>query len=195
MASSVRLGAAERVHLFRTAGVSPEPPLRPPHRVGQRVERMPRRMPDVAAVVTDAHYDVVAFTPLADVLLGDLRREPNPIRRHFPGGEIRETSGGEEFAWIAVSRLRGSLARYPLDESLDALVSELRTESREFERAWHTALVRVPSHRRRTITHPRAGPLRLNCDVMPLPEDDQQLVFVTADRGSFEERALHRLRE
>ncbi|MGJ7905025.1 helix-turn-helix transcriptional regulator [Actinopolyspora sp. H202] len=194
LAGVLRLDAAERVHLFRTAGVSPEPPLRPPHRVGQQVEYMLHRMPDVAAVVTDARYDVVAFSPLADVLLGDLRREPNLARRHFLNCEPREISGGEEFELIAVSRLRGSLARYPLDESLAALVSELRTESRNFERVWRTAPVRVPSHRRKTITHPRVGPLRLNCDVVPLPEDDQQMVFVTADRGSSEEQALHRLR-
>ncbi|WP_198319332.1 MmyB family transcriptional regulator [Actinopolyspora erythraea] len=93
------------------------------------------------------------------------------------------------------SRLHGSLARYPSDESLAALVSELRTESREFERVWRTAPVRVPSHRRKTIIHPRAGPLRLDCDVMPLPEEDQQMVFVTANRGSFEERAPQRTRD
>ncbi|WP_223208092.1 helix-turn-helix domain-containing protein [Actinopolyspora erythraea] len=50
LAGALRLDAAERVHLFRTAGVAPEPPLRPPHRVGRRVEYMLHRMPDVAAV-------------------------------------------------------------------------------------------------------------------------------------------------
>jgi hypothetical protein len=35
--------------------------------------------------------------------------------------------------------------------------------------------------------------VRVNCDVLTIPEDDQQVVFVTADPGTPSARALHHL--
>ena len=46
---------------------------------------------------------------------------------------------------------------------------------------------------RQGFTHPDAGALRVNCDVLPIAEDDQQVVFMTADPGSATARALHHL--
>jgi hypothetical protein len=43
------------------------------------------------------------------------------------------------------------------------------------------------------MTHPRAGALRVHCDVLTIPEDDQQVVFITADPGSPSARRLRRL--
>jgi len=45
----------------------------------------------------------------------------------------------------------------------------------------------------KTIDHPTAGRLRLNCDVLAVPDDDQQVVFVTADPGSPTARAFRTL--
>jgi hypothetical protein len=43
------------------------------------------------------------------------------------------------------------------------------------------------------MTHPEAGALRINCDVLTIADDDQQVVFMTADPGSASARALHHL--
>jgi hypothetical protein len=37
------------------------------------------------------------------------------------------------------------------------------------------------------------GRLRLNCDVLTVPHDDQEVVFITADPGTPSARALRRL--
>lgn len=43
------------------------------------------------------------------------------------------------------------------------------------------------------MTHPEVGVLRINCDVLTIPDDDQQVVFMTADPASSSARALRHL--
>ncbi|MBM2621491.1 helix-turn-helix domain-containing protein [Actinoplanes sp. LDG1-06] len=190
---ALRLDAAERRHLFGLAGSDPTPPAGPSRHVRPYVRDLLHRMPEAAAVVTDASYDVIAWSPLAEALLGGLGARPNLARRRFSGTERPVSSGHEEFGEIAVARLRAARVRYPHDERLAALVSDLSTGSEEFRRIWATDPVRSPGHRTKTLEHPRAGTLRLNCDVLAVPDDDQQVVFVTADPGSPSARALRAL--
>ena len=157
------------------------------------VANLLRRMPEAAAVVTDVTYDVIAFNPLADALLGNLRKEPNLARRRFLRVGGYESSSGEEFGHHAVARLRAAADRYPRDEPLARLLAELRAGSTEFTEIWNTNPVRAPGHRTKTITHPQLGPLRLNCDVLTIPDDDQQVVFITADPGTPTAHALRHL--
>ena len=131
LTDALRLTPAERTHLFRLAGTTPPAPAGPVRRVRPHIAGLLRRLPGTGVVVTDAAYDVIAWNPLAGALLGDLEAEPNLARRRF----LRhgpQASAAEEFAVIAVSRLRASAARYPLDERLAGLLSELRAGSPEF---------------------------------------------------------------
>jgi hypothetical protein len=139
-----------------------------------------------------ASYDVIAFNPLADALLGNLRQEPNLARRRFLRVGGYESSSAEEFGHIAVARLRAAADRYHRDEALARLLAELRASSTEFAEIWNTNPVRAPGHRTKTITHPQLGPLRVNCDVLTIP-DDQQVVFITADPGTPTAHALRHL--
>lgn len=193
LAVALRLGRAERAHLFRLAGVLPEPPAGPTHRVRPHVAGLLDRLPHTAAIVTAADYDVVAFNPLAEAVLGDLGGRPNLARRRFLHREQVLTSGHEDFAEYAVARLRAATDRYPGDPRLGALVAELRAGSEEFGEVWAANPVRAPGHRVKTVMHPVLGALRLNCDVLPVPEDDQQVVFMTADPGTATARALEAL--
>ena len=43
------------------------------------------------------------------------------------------------------------------------------------------------------MVHPEVGPLRVNCDILSVPDDDQQVVFITADPGSSGARTLRHL--
>ncbi|MEW2291280.1 helix-turn-helix transcriptional regulator [Streptomyces sp. NPDC006743] len=198
LARALRLTPAERSHLFRLAGTSAPPPAAGAvRRVRPHVARMLRRLPDTGAVVTDATYGVVAWNPLAQALLGDhlATGTVNLARRRFlgGGGAVRESSGTEEFGHIAVARLRRAADRYPHDPRLAALLAELHAGSEEFRRLWESRPVHAPGHRTKTIDHPTAGRLRLNCDVLLVPEDDQEVVLITADPGSPSARTLSRL--
>ncbi|MEU7872164.1 helix-turn-helix transcriptional regulator [Dactylosporangium sp. NPDC049140] len=187
LTAALRLDPAERRHLFRLAGAAPIAPPGPVRHVRPHVAGLLHRV-DAAAVVTSAAYDIVAWNPLAEALLSNLGTEPNLARRHFLG----RTPGTEEFGHIVVARLRAAADRYPHDERLAALLTELRA-SAEFRHVWGLNPVRAAGHRSKTLTHPRLGPLRVDCDVLEVPDDDQQVVFITADPGSASARALDEL--
>ncbi|MEU6509048.1 helix-turn-helix transcriptional regulator [Streptomyces sp. NPDC046942] len=196
LASALRLAPAERTHLFRLAGSAAPPAARPVRRVRPQVARMLERLPATAAIVTDATYGVVAGNRAARALLGDdlARDTANLARRRFLGeGRTYETSGTPEFGHIAVARLRRAAERYPQDPQLAALLEELHAESDEFRKIWQTHPVHAPGHRAKTLDHPELGRLRLNCDVLLVPEDDQEVVLITAEPGSPSARALESL--
>jgi transcriptional regulator with XRE-family HTH domain len=193
LTGALRLTPAERTHLFRLAGANPTPPASPVRRVRPYVADLLHRLPETGAVVTDAGYDVIAWNPLAAALLGNLDQEPNLARRRFLHLGHQESSGAEEFARIAVSRLRRAVARYPRDEPVARLVAELRSASSDFREVWETDPVHAPGHRTKTMTHPDVGPLRVNCDILTVPDDDQQVVFITADPDTPSARAFRHL--
>ncbi|WP_433120722.1 helix-turn-helix transcriptional regulator [Micromonospora sp. CA-246542] len=195
LARSLRLTPAERSHLFRLAGSSAPPGVSAVRRVRPHVARMLERLPETAAIVTDAAYDVVTWNPLARALLGDLGGgTTNLARRRFLGqGQMYESSSAEEFGHIVVARLRRAADRYPRDPQLAALLAELHAGSAEFRQIWEARPVHAPGHRTKTLDHPEAGALRLNCDILLVPEDDQEVVLMTADPGSPAARALRRL--
>ncbi|MFE2629059.1 helix-turn-helix transcriptional regulator [Streptomyces sp. NPDC059374] len=196
LARALRLTPAERSHLFRLAGSDTPPARHAVRQVRPHVARMLERLPLTAAVVTDAAYGVVAWNSLAQALLGgDPGRRPvNLARRRFLGeGAAYTDSGAEEFGQIVVARLRRAADRYPDDPGLAGLLAELHAGSEEFRHIWQTRPVHAPGHRTKTFEHPQAGRLRLNCDVLLVPEDDQEVVLITADPGSPTTRALRRL--
>ncbi|GLY27528.1 helix-turn-helix transcriptional regulator [Kineosporia sp. NBRC 101731] len=188
---ALRLEPAERIHLFRLAGSTPQAPSAPTRRVRPHVAGLLHRMPGTAAVVTAANYDVVGWNPLAAALLGP-QEGRNLARRRFLGQDV-SASTAPEFSEIVVTRLRGAAVRYPHDAALNRLLSDLREGSEEFRELWARNPVRLPGHQVKTPEHPELGRLRLNCDVLAVPEDDQQVVFITADPGSATERALRQL--
>ncbi|WP_043670811.1 helix-turn-helix transcriptional regulator [Streptomyces xylophagus] len=188
-----RLTPAERTHLFRLAGTQVTPLAAPVRTVRPHVAALLERIPDTAAIVTDATYDVIAWNPLASAVFGgDLVARPNLARRRFLG-RPPESSSAEEFGHILVARLRRAADRYPYDSGLARLLAELRAGSEEFTQIWETGPVHAPGHRTKTVTHPEAGRLRVDCDVLTVPHDDQQVVFVTADPGTPSARALRHL--
>lgn len=196
LAQALRLTPPERSHLFRLAGSSAPPGTDAVRRVRPQVARMLRRLPETGAIVTDATYGVVGWNALAQALLGDDLESGtvNLARRRFLGhGRVHESSGTEEFGHIAVARLRRAADRYPHDARLAGLLAELRTGSEEFRQIWETRPVHAPGHRTKVLDHPVAGRLRVNCDVLLVPEDDQEVVLITADPGSPSARALDRL--
>ncbi|MFE9118867.1 helix-turn-helix transcriptional regulator [Streptomyces sp. NPDC007172] len=187
LARALRLTSAERSHMFRLAGSGVPPGSTAVRQVRPHVARMLERLPETGAIVTDAAYGVLAWNPLAQALFGgDLGvGTTNLARRRFLGqGRRYESTGAEEFGHIVVARLRRAADRYPHDPELAALLAQLRAGSQEFGQTWETRPVHAPGHRTKTIDHPEAGRLRLNCDVLLVPEDDQEVVLITADPGS-----------
>lgn len=90
------------------------------------VRKLIERLPETAAVVTAANYDVVAWNPLAEALLGP-QTNRNLARVRFLGPPVHSAP---EFAEIVVTRLRAASVRYPHDQPLAELLKELRAQRR-----------------------------------------------------------------
>lgn len=192
VSAALELTDAERRHLFQLAGAAAPVGAAVSRQVHPRIEHMLYRMSDTAALVTNAAYDVVAFNPLAEHLIGGLREQPNLARRRFLYN-MHWSSAADEFAEVAVARLRAAADRYRCDAYLTALIDELRVGSDEFVSIWDTNPVRAAGHRTKTTDHPDLGTLHLNCDVLTVPDDDQQVVLITATPGSPTAQALRHL--
>ena len=202
IARALRLSDAERDHLHHLAGAPPWPPPGPSREVRQSILDLLNRLPQTAAFVTSAAYEVIAWNDLAAALMEDFsavpRRERNLVRRVFlesrPAGQrLYGVSDADAFARTSARRLRATAARYPDDPEVAALVEELLAGSEEFARLWASHDVSGEHTLVKTFQHPVVGPVTVNCDLLEIPDRDQQLVLYTAVPGSPSEEALRLL--
>ena len=202
LARGLRLSDAERDHLHHLAGAPPGPPAGPSHEVRQSIFDLLQRLPQAAAIVLSATYEVIAWNDLAAALMEDFsalsRRDRNLIRRVFlesrpPGRRLYGLSDAGAFERISTWHLRAAAARYPDDPEVTELVKELLAGSEEFARLWASHEVRDESTLYKTFQHPLVGPVTVNCDVLDIADRDQRVVIYTATPGSSSEEALRLL--
>ncbi|MCU1684104.1 MAG: transcriptional regulator [Amycolatopsis sp.] len=202
---ALRLSDDEREHLFRLAGEPPGPPAPsagPPGDVRPGIRHLLDRLDDAAAFVLDAKYEVIAWNQLACALMGDFAalaaRDRNLVRRHFlnPAAESRFSAAQQrEFGLLTAGHLRSATARYPQDPGLTSLIDELLRGSDEFAEIWATHHVDVERSRTKILVHPVVGVLEVDCEVLLVPERDQQVIIYTAAPGTPSSEGFQRLRD
>ncbi|MFG1627975.1 helix-turn-helix transcriptional regulator [Kribbella sp. NPDC049227] len=202
LARALRLGDAERNYLHDLAGVPVAPPPGPPRQVRQSILDLLERLPNAAAIVLSASYEVIAWNHLATALMEDFsllsRRDRNLIRRAFLGpppssGRLYSVSDAGLFARSAANHLRATAARYPDDPETQELIAELLAGSDEFARLWEAHDVLAEPTLCKTFEHPVVGTVTVNCDALAIPDRDQQVIIYTATPGSPSEEALRLL--
>jgi transcriptional regulator with XRE-family HTH domain len=202
LARALRLPDAERAHLHHLAGAPPGPPPGPSRQVRQSILDLLHRLPQAAAIVVSATYEVIAWNDLATALMEDFsalpRRERNLVRRvflgpHPQGRRLYGVSDADAFARSSAQDLRATAARYPDDPEVTGLVTELLSGSQEFARLWASHDVCAEPSLCKTFQHPLVGPVTVNCDVLDIADRDQRVVIYTADPGSPSEEALRLL--
>jgi transcriptional regulator with XRE-family HTH domain len=190
LARALRLGAEERAHLFRLAGLAaPGHGVVPVH-VTPGVQRLVDRLVGAAVAVYDAAWNVIRVNALWSALMGDpgsLRGpERNVVWRYYfaPLSRISHTDEQKRaFESAMAADLRAAMARYPADRKLAELISQLRGSSR-FARVWDSGVVTAHESARKTIHHPEVGALTLDCDVLTVPGSDLRIVAYTAEPGT-----------
>lgn len=199
---ALRLSDAERDHLHHLAGAPPGPPPGPSREVRPSILALLHRLPQAAAIVLSATYDVLAWNDLAAALMEDFsalpRRDRNLLRRAFlgprpEGRRLYGVSDADEFSASAVRNLRATAGRYPDDPEVTALIRELLDGSEEFARLWAAHDVCAAPTLCKTFRHPVVGPVSVNCDVLDISDRDQQVLIYTADPGTPSENALRLL--
>lgn len=200
LSRALGLDAAERRHLCTLAGT----------RTGDAPETTPspllRRLLAAAdgfpAFVTDHRLDVVAWNRLGAELLGGLddpeRRDRNNARFLFLDPAARRVyPEWESRAAEAVGLLRDSVGRFPEDDELAALVTELFSLSADFRRIWDSGVVVSCGAGRKRLYHPAAGDLLLDYETLHVPAEPGVTGLVvhvfSAEEDSPEAEALARL--
>lgn len=198
IARALRLNDAERNHLHHLAGVPPLRPVGPPREVRQSILDLLDRLPNAAAIVLSAYFEVIAWNHLAAALMEDFslrtRAERNLLRRAFLGGNehVYSVTDGARFARSAVNHLRTVTARYPDDPELRELIADL-SASPEFTALWEAHEIAAEPTLCKSFRHPLVGLVTVNCDALAIPDCDQQVVIYTATPGSPSEEALRLL--
>jgi transcriptional regulator with XRE-family HTH domain len=193
IAAALRLTDAESDHLHVLAGTAPSRTGRHRRDVRPSILALLERLPQTAAFVTSATFEVLAWNDLAAALMEDFGRlaprERNLARRAFLGSgpdgtPLYGVSDADEFRQHVVMELRATLARYPADPAVTGLVAELRDGSAEFGRLWERHDVHHMPVLTKTFRHPAVGEITVDCDSLALTDRDQHLVLYSAPPGS-----------
>jgi transcriptional regulator with XRE-family HTH domain len=199
IAGALRLTDAESDHLHVLAGTAPTRTRLHRRDVRPSILALLDRLPQTAAVVISAAFEVLAWNDLAAALMEDFAalapKDRNFARRAFlaptqPRTTLYGISDAAEFRQNVVMQLRATLARYPTDPVVTGLVDELRDGSAEFARLWQRHDVRAAPVLTKTFRHPVVGEVTVDCDKLALTDRDQHLVLYSAPPGSPDADAL-----
>lgn len=196
IAAALRLTGAESEHLHVLAGTAPARTGLHRRDVRPSILALIERLPQTAAFVTSATFDVLAWNDLAAALMEDFGAlEPadrNLARKAFlsPERRLYGVSDVSEFRHHVVMELRATLAKYPSDPAVTTLVQDLRDGSTDFARLWDRHDVQPAPAIRKTFHHPVVGRVTVDCDSMTLNDSDQHLVLYSAPVGSPDAEAL-----
>jgi transcriptional regulator with XRE-family HTH domain len=199
LSDALRLTDAESDHLHVLAGTAPTRTGLLRRDVRPSILALIERLPQTAAFVTSAVFEVLAWNDLAAALMEDFAqldpRDRNLARKAFLGPARPETplygvSDGVEFRHHVVTELRATLARYPADPTVIGLIEELHSGSPAFARLWERHDVQGAPMLTKTFRHPVVGQITVDCDGLALTDRDQRLVLYSAPAGSPSAEAL-----
>jgi transcriptional regulator with XRE-family HTH domain len=198
LARALMLNGDERDYLFRMAGEAPPLPVRPSREITPGMRNLLDGMPTTPAYVVDAAYNVLAWNPLAVHFIGNLagQADRNMIRwtfRRAPTDVMWSDEHFLRFTRSTVADLRANYARYPGDPEIDSLVGEMLALSPLFAEMWHEFEVEVRGPMLKHVSHPQAGPLEFECQVLHIAETGQRLIAYCAAPGSPTEVAFIQL--
>ncbi|MDP9842916.1 helix-turn-helix transcriptional regulator [Streptosporangium lutulentum] len=193
IAGALRLTDAESDHLHVLAGTAPSRTGLHRRDVRPSILALIERLPQTAAFVTSATFEVLAWNDLAAALMEDFAelapKDRNLARRAFltsarADATLYGISDATEFRHHLVMELRSTLARYPSDPAVTELVDELRDAGPDFARLWERHDVRAAPTLTKTFRHPVVGEITVDCDSLMLTDRDQRLVLYSAPAGS-----------
>ncbi|MEU6028934.1 helix-turn-helix transcriptional regulator [Streptomyces tauricus] len=206
IARALQLSVAERDQLYRGAGLLPPRDGTVSTHVPAGIQRLAARLGSVPVGVFAADWSLVWWNTLWSALLGDASQLPHSERNlaralfgdgaaHAAMPPLRHEAGQAVFEAMIVADLKDAVSRYPQDVQLDRLVQESRALSDAFARHWDTeTAATLHSSSRKTVQHPRVGEIRLDSDVLVVPNADLRMVTYTAATGSSDAEKLDLLR-
>ena len=198
LARALRLSEDERAHLFHLAGHQPPPANGTARLARAGLVRLLDRLGDTPATVLSDLGETLAQNRGSVLLYGDHTNLPGDRRYHsyrwFTEPSLRAFHPPEEHDHLSratVSDLRATAGRRHGDPDVEHLVGRLLAVSPEFRARWNEHEVGVRRADRKTILHPRVGPLVMDCETLVTPDQGQLLLVLTpADAETTERLAL-----
>jgi transcriptional regulator with XRE-family HTH domain len=193
LARALRLSDTERDLLYRLAGHAAPGPGVVPSRLTPSVQRLLDRLAHTPVVVYDATWTLVMANAPYDALMGDTTSwhgiARNAVWRNLLGPTSRVVHTAQEQAdhvTRLVADLRLTASRYPADQALRRLVSDLAAQSPRFAELWNSDAPPPPADtsKRKTIDHPAVGRITLDCDTLIVAFDDLRITVYTAEPGT-----------
>ena len=190
LARALMLVHDERAHLYNLADERPDTSAAN-REVPATIRNLLAGLDDFPAYAVNAAYDMVAWNPLADRLMGWLSmlspEQRNILRSTFSGPNVAAVLADSAYAGFVrqcVADERASLARDPADAVLRGLVDELLRSSPEFGELWADHEVRVRSGQTKRVVHQEYGPLEFDCQVLEVPGSCYRVIFYVPQPGS-----------
>ncbi|NKY86781.1 helix-turn-helix transcriptional regulator [Nocardia veterana] len=198
LAQALRLGPDERMYLFDLARQRPPDDAKPATTASPELVGLVADLAPLPAMVLNHRYDILAWNREMSRLLLDFDALP-PRQRNsmwlcllYPG-MANFYADREHTVREGIAGLRAAWAAHPDDRVLAELIDEFRSRSPEFAQLWERRDVRVQGRGRKTMHHPRVGPVTVTFEaLMPLQDPDQRLIIYRAADDS-SRAALDRL--
>ncbi|GAA3921507.1 helix-turn-helix transcriptional regulator [Streptomyces gulbargensis] len=173
VARVLRLGPAERRHLYVLAGLNPpaaevDPEARD---MCQGLRRLIEAWMPFPAHIMDAYWNTVLYNESASIVLG-MRPEivQNCLISFFTDTVYRSRSADwEELAPKVVAQFRAACSERPDDEGFRAVVEQVKAASEEFTRLWERQDVMPGGLNRKVLSHPLVGPLYMEATQLRVP--------------------------
>jgi hypothetical protein len=197
IARTLRLGHAEREHLYRLAGVPALAPAEEHGMLDPQVQLILDTLDPLAAAVYSSRFDLLAwnstFTGLFPAFVAAAPESRNAIWEHFtsppccnpfvdPLAEVRPL----------VAMLRAAFGRHLAEPAWAGFVRRLSSESPAFERMWSTHDVAEPGPHVKVLRYEEVGEIRLTTTtltVVGMPE--ARLVVYTPAGEQARQRLAH----
>ncbi|WP_433893704.1 helix-turn-helix domain-containing protein [Streptomyces sp. CA-111067] len=159
-----------------------------PRTISPAARRLMERLDGTAVCICDATWSVIGWNRGWEVLVcgptAANQRTSNLAWRVFvadDGRVSRSPRDEEAFQRFLVTELRTASLRYPADKELAALVAALREASQRFDTMWSSPTTSAdPLATSMVLDHPVIGPVRLDCDMMDVRDNDLRAVVFTA---------------
>ena len=201
LARALRLTDAEHEHLLRLAGHSPPGPRSMRRHMPPTLQRIADRLDDLPLHVFDAAWTLQSSNRLGMALSGDWSampwRERNLVHRQFtgiPSRVARDHEQTEAYEIGLVADLQTAAARWPEDQQIAALITELSADSHRFAELWDQRNAAPLQSERKVIDHPSSGRIELDCDAVRADGTDLILVVYSAPPSTAAAQALELLR-
>ncbi|MFJ4919236.1 helix-turn-helix transcriptional regulator [Streptomyces sp. NPDC088725] len=202
LARALRLNREERDHLYRLAGLRPPDDRLISDHIPPGMRRVLQGLGDAPAGVFAADWRLLWWNAGWAALLGDPATiapdERSLVRSRFPTPAgpgcvslwrvVPENLDASDRAIVA--DLRQASARYPADPRLTELIRRTLEGNARFAALWHAGAVGTHAEDRKTVHHPTAGEITVNCDVLANSDADLKIVIYTTEPGSEDETRL-----